>query len=379
MWLKKEYLKRIVPLRYSFLFIKPYGRRCDRMSHIGNKIVSGFFATPERQGEYLKSLLSFTGDAAVFDPTCGEGKILKQLTSDQDYSLKTYGVEIDKGRAGIASKILDVVEQAPIESMIISHDVFAMVFLNPPYDHTMKGIGDEQSERKEYIELVRNTKYLMPKGIMIYIIPSYRFADKKIARFLSTQFEEVGIMRFSDEDYEDFKQCVFIGRKKASKRKALNTKLYDFLLLMENEEHVLKHVTRINQMVGRKTWEIPSGRTKIPVFYSRIESKSKFIDLIKSNKGFQAFKERSKPRQLKIGGNPLINISQGQLALLLASGAVNGLIGEGDTLHAVQGMEIVSNVITQEKEKDTTITRKRMKREVSVKIITPNGKIKKLV
>lgn len=156
------------------------------MSNIGNKIRAGFFATPERQGEYLRTLLTYESDTAVFDPTCGEGNILKQLTEPRGerlYTIHTYGVELDKRRALQATELLDTVVESPIESMVIAHDVFGMVFLNPPYDNTILGMGDEKTDRKEYTELVRNTRYLKPGGIMIYIIPSYRFADSKIARF----------------------------------------------------------------------------------------------------------------------------------------------------------------------------------------------------
>ena len=349
------------------------------MSSIGNKIRAGFFATPERQGEYLRELLSFEADTAVFDPTCGEGEILKQLTDDRGLSIQTYGVELDKRRAEKAKQNLDIVVESSIESMVISHDVFGMVYLNPPYDMTMLGMGDEKTDRKEYTELVRNTRYLMPGGLMVYVIPSYRFADKKISRFLSTNFEDIAMTRFSEEDYDDFRQCIFIGRRKSGTLKEMNQKLFDFLQQLEDEDFVVKKVTSLPQLVGRKKWAIPSGNLDVPTFYTRIEKKSEFIEAIRTNRGFQAFIEQTRPKQLVVGGDPIINISQGQMALLLASGAVNGVIGDGKTLHAVQGMEIVSHTVTEEKTEHMTVTKKRTKRDVSVKIITPSGKVKKLM
>lgn len=352
------------------------------MSAIGNKIKAGFFATPERQGEYLRSLIEFVGDTAVFDPTCGEGSILRQLTEarePRDFTISTYGVELEKGRALRAREQLETVVESPIEAMVISHEVFGMIYLNPPYDNTMMGMGDEKTDRKEYIELVRNTKYLAAGGTMIYVIPSYRFADRKIARFLSTHFENIAITRFSEEDYDDFRQCIFIGQKKSDKRKALNQKLYDFLLNMEDEEFIGGHVTPVDHLIGRTRWTILAGRTAIPSFYSRIENKGDLVESIRQNKGFTAFIERTKPKQLVIAGDPIINIAQGQNALLLASGGVNGLIGEGDTLHAVQGMEIVSHEVKEETSEKETVRTTRTKREVSVKCITPLGKVLKLV
>jgi len=352
------------------------------MSAIGNKIKAGFFATPERQGEYLRSLIRVDSNSAVFDPTCGEGHILKQLTEAREprsFEIHTYGVELDKGRANTATGVLDTVVQSSIESMVISHDVFGMVFLNPPYDNTMLGIGDERTDRKEYTELVRNTRYLIPGGIMMFIIPSYRFADSKIARVLATYFEDIAMTKFSSDDYDDFRQCIFIGRKKDAARKEMNNNLYDFLLQMDNETFVSEKVTPLNALVGRKEWIVPATNLVVPTFYSRVENKSDFVEAIRSNKGFAAFIERTRPKQLVVGGDPLINVSQGLMAQLLSSGVVNGLIGEGDSLHALQGMEIVSHIETIEETEHSVVTKRRTKREVSVKAIIPSGKVIKFV
>lgn len=353
------------------------------MSAIGNKIKAGYFATPAKQGEYIRKLLSFESNTSIFDPTCGEGDILKQLAeacTDRPVTVQTYGVELDKGRAEMAKKQLDKVVQSAIEAMVISHGLFGMIYLNPPYDHTMLGTGDEKTERKEYIELVRNTKYLAPNGVMVYVIPSYRFADSKIARFLASHFEDIAITKFTDDDYEDYCQCIFIGRKRDCVNKSLNNKLFEFLQKMHDDEFIKHHVTPVDQLVTiGKQWSIPGGTLEIPTFYSRVENKSDFIEAIRNNKGFAAFMERTRPKQLVLGGNPIINVAQGQMALLLSSGAVNGLLGEGDTLHAVQGMEIVSQEITHEETETAQITKRRTKREVSIKTITPDGKVTKFV
>lgn len=69
--------------------------------------------------------------------------------------------------------------------MVIQNDIVSFLYLNPPYDFTMKGMDDDSAERKEWKELFRNTRYLKEKGLNMYVIPSYKYADKKIARFLA--------------------------------------------------------------------------------------------------------------------------------------------------------------------------------------------------
>lgn len=352
--------------------------------------MAGYFAFPESQGELLIKLLEqdhSTGKTAWLDPTCGEGKIMKQLSAtlqQQDVVIETYGVEIDKGRAEIAMANLTTVFNAPIESMVIQNDAFAFTFVNPPYDHTIKGYGDSKSERKEFIELQRATRYLQPNGVMCYVIPSYRFADSKIARFLATHFDKSAIMRFTDEEYTDYKQCIFIGHKKASILKSTNDSMMNFFLNMYDEDFIMDNVTPISEFVGAQTWKIPAMQRMIKTFYSRLEDKNGYYEGILNSTGFEAFKNRTKPRELSIGGQPMLPLNAGQMALLLASGAVNGLIGEGDSLHLVQGLEIVGKKVEEEESVSpkgfvSTKTVETTTRTVSVKVITPQGVIKKLV
>lgn len=93
------------------------------MSNIGNKLRSGFFATPEQQGQYLVELFNKPkGLINIFDPTCGEGRILKQiansLESDEN-QIQTYGVEVDKARCKVAMELLDHCSNAAIETMVV--------------------------------------------------------------------------------------------------------------------------------------------------------------------------------------------------------------------------------------------------------------------
>ncbi|MFL0364627.1 DUF6094 domain-containing protein [Pseudobacillus sp. 179-B 2D1 NHS] len=356
------------------------------MSHVGNKLLSGFFAFPERQGKHLAKLIKQRGNrAAWFDPTCGEGAILNQLSiaveKSEDCMIRTYGVELDKGRFQKAEQVLDEVINAPIESMVVSNNIFSLVFLNPPYDYGIKGAGDDKADRKEFLELERNTRYLAPEGILVYVIPSYRFADKKIARYLSSHFEETEMMRFSDEDYKDFRQCVFIGRKKSSTFKKTDEEKMSFYQKMEEESFVEKYIPTIDSI--ENVWTIPEQIGAVKTFYTKVEDKERYHEGIVNSPGFLAFKNRTKPRTLQTGGDPILPINQGQMALLLASGAINGLLGIGETLHLIQGQENVETIEEEETQisdsgAKTTKYVERTKRSVSVKLLTPKGIIQKL-
>jgi type I restriction-modification system DNA methylase subunit len=106
------------------------------MSHVGNKIRAGFFATPQLQGEFITKLLEVEGGGVWLDPTCGEGEILHQLSvpfNNEDCTISTYGVELDKTRAEKAQQLVTHCINAPIESMVIQNDAASLLYLNPPY------------------------------------------------------------------------------------------------------------------------------------------------------------------------------------------------------------------------------------------------------
>ncbi|MED2869048.1 DUF6094 domain-containing protein [Bacillus thuringiensis] len=98
------------------------------MSNIGNKLRSGFFATLEQQGKYLVELFNKPkGSINIFDPTCGEGRILKQIAEHLDNDenqIKTYGVEVDKARSKVAMELLDYCSNAAIETMVVQRNAF---------------------------------------------------------------------------------------------------------------------------------------------------------------------------------------------------------------------------------------------------------------
>lgn len=357
------------------------------MSNLGNKLKAGFYAMPLSQGKYVKELIKVPEgtECSWLDPTCGEGEILAYLAKGHP-GVQLYGVEIDKGRAMKAQQVLHHCINAPIESMVISNFAFSLLWLNPPYDFLLKSFDEEKASRKELEELQRNVRYLQDGGILIYVIPSYRFSDNRIARFLSIHFEHVAIARFTDEndDYAQYKQAVFIGRKKAGAVKGFNEKLFDFLLKMESDRFTKEHVTPLDMIVGKREWVVPPGPTVIKTFYSRLERKSDYYKGILTSTGFEALKNRTKRRSLTIGGNPIMPINNGQRALLLAAGAINGYLGQGDTLHLVQGMEDVftkthEEIITSDSGHTSKKTVHTTIREISVKTITPSGKITKLV
>ena len=78
-------------------------------------------------------------------------------------------------------------------------------------------------------------------------------------------------------------------------------------------------------------------------------------------------------------GRPPLPLHTGHLGLLLASGCLDGMVGEGEDRHIVRGkVEKVSHV-EQEYEGDVLVEREVERYRVSVKVLTPDGEIRNLM
>lgn len=107
-------------------------------------------------------------------------------------------------------------------------------------------------------------------------------------------------------------------------------------------------------------WDVPAAIKPINIFYSKLDSKDNYYEGIINSSGFEQFIEQTKPREISLENQPIINLNSGQLALLMASGFVNGMIGNAEDLHIVQGQEIVSKEteVEQIQNEDGSITEK---------------------
>lgn len=352
------------------------------MSRIGNKINSGYVATQSTQLDYIKEIIEFTGPTNILDSCAGTGAALVQLAQARgEHHVTTYGVEIDQVRGEIAETMLDKCIIAPIESMMISNNAFGMVFVNPPYDVTLRGITGKV-ERKEAIELERATRYLVPGGLMIYIIPIYRMAEERIARHLATYFDHPAVARFTDENFDEYRQVVFFGYKKNTAYKALDEHFYEQLLnIVELKEELPTLADMAHDAVTKGfKWSIPdTSSIPIKTFATRLVNKSVISEAMKNSEGLTKFLSTAKPRSVDIQGKKApLPLASGQIAMLMSAGAINGMIGEGDDLHILRGAEIVSNVEEKEETETGWVTKVRTKRDIAVKIISPSGDVIKL-
>ncbi|GMV85106.1 MAG: hypothetical protein AMXMBFR80_09630 [Dehalococcoidia bacterium] len=145
--------------------------------------------------------------ARLLDPCCGAGDALRQF-ADATGGGETYGIEIEEHRAAEARETLGHAIAGSAFAVRLGHEAFSCLWLNPPYDE-----GDG-GKRLEHSFLTTLSRALVPGGLLVYIVPQVRLGQS--ARYLASRFEGLRCYRFQDPEYDAFRQCVVLGKKRAT-------------------------------------------------------------------------------------------------------------------------------------------------------------------
>jgi tRNA1(Val) A37 N6-methylase TrmN6 len=334
---------------------------------IPGRIKMGHYPTPPRAVELIRNNLSFPPQQfSSLDPCCGEGDALAGLIAGT--RAITYGVELDLQRAEESKIRLHHVLRCGIEETRIQRCSCSLLLLNPPYDEvTLEKEADTKTERQERAFLRTSVPYLIPRGVLVYIIPQNRL-DKAIARLLASRFEYLRVWRFPDPEYANFRQIVVFGVKKAN-----NTP-------DEQEALRLQNVPRVDLAPLSGSPEI---RYKVPASGPLTLFRSMLIDPEELKKQmaqsvlwkrFAALTTRSEVRIPR----PPLPLHSGHLGLLLAAGKLDGIMGTGEDSHLVKGSVRKITTVLQEIKGEVLEERELDRYVVSIKILNQHGEIREL-
>jgi len=281
----------------------------------------------------------------------------------EDADAVTYGIELDKKRAEEAKGNLDYVLPCGYEEVRITNNAFSILWLNPPYDFEKSDEEDDRShERKEKTFLANTLKYLKPGGILIYIIPQVRLT-KPIAKLLSSRFQDIQTYRFPDEEYKAFGQIVVLGVKKPRSE----PDDAECLRLAQVSDISLDEIPILSEPI----YDVSPGN-EISLFVSTAISIETVEKEVTSSPLWKRMAELSSVHDGLLHRPPL-PLHAGHLGLLLASGCLDGLVGEGDDQHVVRGKVVKTIDSYEEMKGDVTEIHEVESYQVSIKILTRAG------
>lgn len=295
------------------------------MARLASQIKMGFYPTPDKVIEQIRELIEFTEGSRCIDTCCGEGEALEMLT--KDYPVETYGIELDKERSKRAkSRLNNVLNCDSLYETYITNNSFDLLFLNPPYDWEVKAEESEDAIKTEKKFLQFHLRFLHSKGLLVYIIP---FNSLRFTYRLFLRLKDLRVLAFPEDEYKKFKQVVVIGKSSSlsgpSVINANRAMLQNIIKYVDPETayQSLWTTETILRSDYRPFYIVEKNNVELKNFLStKVDPEEVFDDVQKSS----LYSDFEKQLTVKKVGSiqPLSMLRNGHLAMLLASGVMNG-------------------------------------------------------
>ena len=299
----------------------------------------GYYPTPPEIAHIIPSFLKPDEKGKVYrllDPCCGKGtalNIISQKLSEKYRfkKFKTYGVELDLQRYTEAQAMLNhTIHADALTETRISNEYFSLLFLNPPYDWEQESEETyySNSTRYELSFLQKYTEKLRPDGILVFIVPFSFLSRYSCCSFLTSNYSHIKIFKFPAELYKPSKQIVIFARKQ--------TLPYDhqlFKTISELKEEEIEEITEVT----RPFYELPpSNILKEPRFTSVRFDPEQVAKEVETH-GINIEEEINPATGLTDSIRPLMPLRKGHMALLLASGFMDGILEKDGKKLVIKG------------------------------------------
>lgn len=316
------------------------------------QIRGGYYRCAPEVVELIGRLISYR-DGAILDPCAGEGEAIDVLVRTLGVpGDKVYAIEIERDRCAATRTRLEqseahVMEVCSFFDAKVSAGSFAVLFVNPPFDDNVDG------GRVEVDFLVRTTSLLVAGGVVCLVVPERvaEYWDQPIPTHLVEHYEQLAVLTFPEE-HRPFNEVVVIGIKRRN-HVPVEDKAWDREVHHGALDGCSLRWTGPDKPVAPKTFE-KGGLTEEELKEALAVSPLwKMTDLPEA---------RRTPR-------PPLPLSKGHLALMLASGQLDGIVAPpGESPHIVRGVahkmcclpDVTEEVQPNGSVKTTTVIRERI-------------------
>ena len=360
--------KSVYDVLQSFALRIPAGDTINAkvVGRLMNQIKLGYYPTDPSNIDLMLRGITFPDGMTtnLLDPCCGCGKALRQLA--QGNNCYTYGVELDESRAEDAQTRLHRVGFGSFFHSTVSHEAFHLLFLKPPYLAVLNENGGKSRHEKRF--LIESIRCLMYGGLLIYVIPYYRLTPD-ICRVLTDNFDDLTVWRFTDAEFQRFRQVAVMGIRKRKATEPGDT------FRLERYAVSPDTIPSLSEMPEGR-YALPERAVEVATFKGEIFNERELEQQLRRSDSFEQMMTRS---ELNSGvKHPLLPLSIGQIGLIGGSGMINGLI-ECEHPHIIKG-RIVKVVHTENEEKFTaegkhmgTEVREVVTNKMIFNILTPQG------
>lgn len=318
----------------------------------------GFFACPPEAVAMVASRLSLapSGPFHILDPAAGEGAAIGQLAAALQLPPEAiYAVELEDGRSETIKATLagsNVLAPASFFGCDIRHRSFSLIWCNPPFSDALGG-----GRRVETDFLSRSLDLVCAGGVIVLVCPEYVAELPAIRATLLTWCDELSQFAFPPE-IRKYGEVVVMGRKLREGRDRINLRwMYECL--------------------PKRDYTLPKSVGPGARFVKTQLTESELLAALNKS----PLRKMLEPPSDRPLPSPPLALGAGHLALLLASGHLDGLVSPPDgESHVVRGTAVKvsepTETLTEETEKEVkTVTKYTERIVLTVRVAKQGGEI----
>ena len=300
----------------------------------------GYYPAPPEAVAFAASLLSPPEEPfALLDPCCGKGLAIAQLGQALGCPTeRIWAIELDEGRAAEAHAILagsHVLAPASFLGTTATAGSFGCIWCNPPFDDEIGG-----GCRVEGRFLQRATAWLKTRGVILLVCPEHVAERRDIQDYCLQWYEDLACVPFP-EGHRPFDEVILLGRKRSR----------------PVDQERLDWDEQCRRTVEPGSYPIPLAPG--PRRFEKVEFTER--ELARALLGSPLRRLLAPPPEPALAEPPL-PLAHGHIALLLASGTLDGVVHpRGEPPHVVRGtarkVEYLSNQTKEEGRDGALVTK----------------------
>ncbi len=312
-----------------------------------NNLKAGAYFTPPEMMSSIANLFKLTTEKIqILEPSCGDMSALLAFLKAGGWEEKAevYGVELNAETVTDArQKLADREVKGTVINADFLHGTYTskcfapLCVSNPPYGDSLDG------DRQETLFMKKSYQMISKGGIYVLIIPSYTLASNKFLKEYLVRFDLLGVYRFDDRFYEQFKQVVVVGKRKSTIETPSS---FDDVWTVRYKEQI-ERCMRVEEMPYLPYEPLPDEEL-IPlsgIELNTLRFAAKQFDTAEAGKAlvespiyefFDKVSRRPDYQAMKVG-KPVTELSPSFVYLAAACGVRQGVIGEGEDSHVMRG------------------------------------------
>ena len=313
----------------------------------------GFYPAPSEAIAMATTFLQPpNGPFTILDPCAGEGAALSQLCISLGCpSSSAFAIELDDSRAQTLKTHLpeaQILAPASFCGCRASFNAFSFIWLNPPFDDSLEG------NRVEERFLLMATDWLKPGGILALVCPEDVAEEGSfVRRHLALYYQNCLIVPFPEEKRR-YGEVIVFGQKRFKPWKDATS----------------PPSWQMVQAPQGLVYPIPTGSA--PKTFKKVEPTETELQRMLAQSPLRIHLETPSPEPLP---SPPLALGIGHIALLLASGQLDGVVyPENQLPHVVRGSSRKSEYVADVNETDnpdgSTTTRTTLSQRIELVVRT---------